>query len=138
MAQSGFTGISFPFRINSRGGVSMSTTSATDSTHIKESIQQIFLTNYLERPMEGGDVYTTISNLLFEPNNIALQQVLKTRMVDDLIRLEPRIRCAENDIDFEAETTNGVEILYATLTYTVIKYNTTYTSKIEVGEIGRE
>lgn len=138
MAQSGFTGISFPFRINSRGGVSMSTTSATDSTHIMESIQQIFLTNYLERPMEGGDVYTTISNLLFEPNNVSLQQVLKTRMVDDLIRLEPRVRCSESGISFEVENTNGVEILYAHMTYTVIKYNTTYTSKIEVGEIGRE
>lgn len=88
--------------------------------------------------MEGGDVYTTISNLLFEPNNIALQQVLKTRMVDDLIRLEPRIRCTENNINFEVETIKGVEVLYAILTYTVIKYNTTYTSKIGVGEIGRE
>lgn len=136
--QSGFTGISFPFRINSRGGVSMSTTSSTDPTHIKESIQQIFLTNFLERPMEGGDIYTTISNFLFEPNNIALQQVLKSRMVSDLIRLEPRIRCSEGDIEFEVEESQGVQCLYAILTYRVIKYNTTYTSKIEVGEIGRE
>ena len=51
MAQSGFTGISYPFRVTNRGGCAMSTTSKTDPTHIAESIQQIFGTSYLERPM---------------------------------------------------------------------------------------
>lgn len=133
MPQSGFTGISYPFRISNRGGVVMSTTSRTDPTHIAESVQQIFNTNYLERPMES-DIYTTVTSLLFEPNDLTLQQVLKTRIVNDLARLEERIECDEEDIVFEVETEDNVEFLYASITYKIIKYNTYYTSKIKVGE----
>lgn len=137
MPQSGYTGISYPFRISNRGGCTMSTTSRTDPTHIAESIQQIFNTNYLERPMES-DIYTTVTPLLFEPNDISLQQVLKARMVADLERLEERIECSESDIEFEVETEDDVEYLYANITYKIIKYNTYYTSKIKVGEVGNE
>lgn len=137
MPQSGYTGISYPFRISNRGGCTMSTTSRTDPTHIAESIQQIFNTNYLERPMES-DIYTTVTPLLFEPNDISLQQVLKARMVADLERLEERIECSESDIEFEVETEDDVEYLYANITYKIIKYNTYYTSKIKVGEMSNE
>ena len=137
MSQSGFTGISYPFRVNNRGGVSMSTTSVTDPTHIAESIKQIFNTSFLERPMES-DIYTTVTSLLFEPNDEALQAVLKSRMVDDLERLEERVTCSEDDIEFTIEIEDDVEFLYANLTYTIIKYNTSYTSKVKVGEINHE
>ena len=139
MAQSGYTGISYPFRITNRGGCALSTTSKTDPTHIAESIQQIFGTNYLERPMEGGDVYTSISMLLFEPNDESLQLVLKSRMIEDLERLEERIECDENGIEFSVETdSNGVEYLFANITYKIIRYNTFYTSKVKVGEVSHE
>lgn len=137
MPQSGFTGISYPFRVNNRGGVVISTTSRTDPTHIAESIQQIFNTNYLERPMES-EIYTTVTSLLFEPNDIALQQVLKSRIVDDLERLEQRVECEEDDIEFEVIVEDDVEYLYANITYKIIRYNTYFTSKIKVGEIGNE
>ena len=137
MPQSGFTGISYPFRVNNRGGVSMSTTSATDPTHIAESIRQIFNTSFLERPMES-DIYTTVTSLLFEPNDEALQAVLKSRMVDDLERPEERVTCSEDDIELTIEIEDAVEFLYANLTYTIIKYNTSYTSKVKVGEINHE
>ena len=137
MPQSGYTGISYPFRISNRGGVVTSTTSKTDPTHIEESIQQIFNTNFLERPMES-DIYNSIQSLLFEPNNEALQQAIKVRMVDDLERLEERIECEEDDIEFTIEVENDVEYLYANITYMVTKYNTYYTSKIKVGESSHE
>lgn len=137
MPQSGFTGISYPFRISNRGGCVMSTTSRTDSTHIAESIQQIFNTNFLERPMES-EIYTSVTALLYEPNDIALQQVLKTRIVDDLERLEERIECNEEGIEFEVEVEDDVEYLYAYITYNIIKYNTYYTSKVKVGEVSNE
>ena len=138
MPQSGFTGISYPFRVSNRGGVVMSTTSKNDPTHIAESIQQIFITNFLERPMES-DIYTSVTSLLFEPNDIALQQVLKSRIVDDLERLETRINCGEDDIEFEVEVDeNGVEYLFASITYKIIRYNAYYTSKIKVGEVSHE
>lgn len=139
MAQSGFKGISYPFRITNRGGCAMSTTSKTDPTHIVESIQQIFGTNFLERPMEGGDVYTSVTMLLFEPNDESLQRVLKKRMVEDLERLEERIECEEDDIEFIVDVdSSGIEYLYANITYRIIKYNTFYTSKIKIGEVLHE
>lgn len=134
MPQSGYTGISYPFRISNRGGCVMSTTSRTDPTHIAESIQQIIGTNHLERPMEA-EIYTTVTPLLFEPNDIALQQVLKSRIVADLERLEERIECDEEGIEFVVESENDVEYLYVNISYKVIKYNTYFTSKIKVGEI---
>ena len=137
MPQSGFTGISYPFRISNRGGCVMSTTSRTDPTHIAESIQQIFNTNFLERPMEA-EIYSSVTSLLFEPNDIALQQVLKSRIVSDLERLEERIECDEDSVEFEVETEDDVEYLYAYITYKIIKYNTYYTSKIKVGEVSHE
>ena len=137
MPQSGFTGISYPFRISNRGGVVMSTTSQNDPTHIEESIQQIFNTNFLERPMEA-DIYSTISSLLFEPNDLTLQQVLKSRIVDDLERLEERIECDEDGIEFVVEVENDEEYLYALITYKILRYNTYYTSKIKVGETSYE
>lgn len=137
MPQSGFKGISYPFRISNRGGVVMSTTSKNDPTHIAESIQQIFNTNFLERPMEA-EIYSSVTSLLFEPNDIALQQVLKSRIVSDLERLEERIECDEDSVEFEVETEDDVEYLYAYITYKIIKYNTYYTSKIKVGEISHE
>ena len=137
MPQSGFKGISYPFRISNRGGVVMSTTSKNDPTHIAESIQQIFNTNFLERPMEA-EIYSNVTSLLFEPNDIALQQVLKSRIVSDLERLEERIECDEDSVEFEVETEDDVEYLYAYITYKIIKYNTYYTSKIKVGETSHE
>lgn len=137
MPQSGYTGISYPFRVSSRGGCVMSTTSKNDPTHIAESIQQIFNTNFLERPMES-EIYTTVTALLFEPNDVALQQVLKSRIVSDLERLEERIECEEDGIEFEVEVEDDVEYLYANITYMITKYNTFYTSKIKVGEISNE
>lgn len=135
MPQSGYTGISYPFRVNNRGGVVTSTTSATDPTHIAESIQQIFKTNFLERPMEA-DIYSDVSELLFEPNNEALQELLRSDIIDAIERLEDRVEMDDSDVEFEVEIDdNGVEILYAYITYRIIKYNTSYTSKVEVGEI---
>ena len=137
MPISGFTGISYPFRVNNRGGCVMSTTSATDPTHIAESIQQIFNTSFLERPMEA-EIYTSVTSLLFEPNDETLQQVLKSRMVEDIERLEERVECDEDGIEFVVEVEDDVEFLYAYITYVITKYNTSYTSKVKVGEVSHE
>lgn len=139
MPQGGFTGISYPFRVNNRGGVVLSTTSRNDPTHIAESIQQILNTHFLERPMES-EIYTTATSLLFEPNDSTLQQVLRTRIVSDLTRLEERIECGEDDIEFtvEIDEDSKVEYLYVLISYKIIRYNTYFTSKIKVGEIINE
>ena len=137
MPSSGFKGISFPFRVSSQGGIVTSTTSNTDPTHIAESIQQIFGTNFLERPMES-EIYSTVDTLLFEPNDESLQQVLKARMVADLERLEERIEVGEDDIEFFVDSESNGEFLYATITYKIIRYQTYYSTTVKVGEISNE
>ena len=139
MSQVGYTGISYPFRVGNTGGVVMSTTSSTDSTHIDEGVQQIFNTMFLERPMEP-EVYSSVNELLFEPNDEVLQRVLKVRIVNDLTRIDSRIRCKESDITFSVEKDNeGVYYLYANIAYTIIKYSTQeYNAKVKVGEVINE
>ena len=81
-----------------------------------------------------ADIYSNIESLLFEPNNVALQNVLALR-IEEALSLDDRIECNRDDIEFITETTNGVEYLYANITYKVVKYNTTYTSKVKVGQL---
>lgn len=135
MKETGYTGVSYPFRINSNGGVATSTTGFNNSQHISESIEQILRTNFLERPMEGGTFFSSIDTLLFEPNNQELQNILRYNILKALEYLEPRISCENGDIQFSVETDGGVECLYAIITYRVIKYNTTSVSKINLGEV---
>ena len=137
MPNSGFTGISHPFRIGSKGGVVMSTTSATDPTHIVESIKQIFGTNYLERVMEP-DIYCDLGACLFEPNDEALQSVIKSRIIEALEQLEERIETSEDEINFTVETVEDINCLFADINFYVTKYDTWYQSKFKVGEIDNE
>ena len=134
MPNSGFTGISYPFRINSQGGVTTSTTSLHDVSHINESIQQILGTNHLERVMEA-EIYSNVQTSLFEPNDVSLQQVIKSQICEAIRRLEKRVELEENDIQLTVETTQEGEFLFAEITYKVIKYQTYYTTKVKVGEI---
>lgn len=138
MKDIGYRGISYPFRINSKGGVTMSTTSNIDSTHIRESIEQIFKTNFLERPMEGGDIYTLVSMLLFEPNNMSLQSVLRARIVDDLTRLDDRIEIQDEGVVFTVRESDISNEVYIQLTYRIKKFNTYYTSEIRIGDINEQ
>ena len=139
MPETGYKGISYPFRISSKGGVMMSTTTKRDATHIAESIQQILNTEFLERPMES-DVYTTVTSLLFEPNNETLQQVLRTRVVNDITRLDPRVRIGFDGIQFEVKKdANKVDYLYMYITFSVVKYSTSkYTAQVKIGEVTYE
>lgn len=134
MPNSGFTGISYPFRISNQGGVTTSTTSSTDATHIEESIRQILGTNYLERVMES-DIYSSVQTSLFEPNDESLQQVIKSQIADDLERLEERIELDEDDIELEVVTEEDGEYLYATITYMVTRYQQYYSTTVKVGEV---
>lgn len=137
MPKSGYTGISFPFRVGPQGGVVMSTTSASNPTHIVESLKQIFGTHYLQRVMEP-DIYSELITVVFEPNDETLQAIAKARIVDAIERLEERVQATEDDIQFSVETSEKGSFLFATITFKIIKYETWYTSKFEVGEITNE
>lgn len=137
MPKSGYKGISFPFRVGPQGGVVMTTTSATDPTHIVESIKQIFGTHFLQRVMEP-DVYSNLASALFEPNDETLQSIIKSRIIEALERLEERVETTEDNISFTVETTEKGEFLFATIKFKIIKYETWYEESFKVGEITNE
>lgn len=137
MPKSGYKGISFPFRIGPQGGVIMTTTSKTDSTHIVESIKQIFGTHFLERVMES-DVYSDLASSLFEPNNETLQSIIKTRIIEALERLDERVETTEDNITFTVETNENGSFLFANINFKIIKYETWYEESFKVGEINNE
>ena len=60
---------------------------------------------------------------------------MKTRIVEDLERLDSRITIEEGGVEVYSEEVEGVTILYVNLTYQIISYETTFTTKVEVGEI---
>lgn len=125
--QSGFKGISFPFRINSIGGVTMSSTSISDVPHITEAIEQILLTKPRERRME----YHFKSDLdldIFEPNDMSARCLIEHQIREALTTLEDRIEIVSVDVQSDNSK------VYASITFKVLMYNTTYSNKIKVGE----
>lgn len=134
MPRSGFTGISYPFRMNGVGGVAISTTSIDDPTHIAESIIQCLSTGYLERPMEGDKFYSNVDKFTFEVTEDYQLELLKNQIVEDIRRLEPRVSVSSSDVVVEKEVdAGGICTLYAYVTFKVLKYETSYTAKIRVG-----
>jgi len=124
----GFTGISFPFRVGVKGGIVMSTTNANEVPHIVEAMEQILLTRPKERGMEyhfKSDIDTDI----FEPNDPSTHTLLAYQVEEALKELEDRVRV--NSVEIEAEDS----VIYAVIHYTVLMYDTSYTSKVKVGDI---
>lgn len=129
--QTGFTGISFPFRINGKGGVTMSSTSVSDVPHIVEAIEQILLTKPRERRMEyhfKSDLDTDI----FEPNDSSAKNLIEHQIREALGNLEDRIEVV--NVDISSKDTK----VQADITFRVLMYNTTYSSRIKVGEESNE
>lgn len=125
---SGYTGISFPFRVGNNGGVLLSTTNQYTAEHIIESVRQILGTEYSERVMEA-EIYSDVDASVFEPNDELAQEMLAEQIVANLERLEERISVDTSGIDFYTiETDSGEEELYANITFTVEDYQTTYTA----------
>ena len=127
MPQAGFTGISFPFRISGIGGISMSSTDVSEVPHIVEAMEQILMTRPRERCME----YHFKSDLdldIFEPNDVSAQKLVEHQIRTALQSLEDRIEISSVIV------TSKDSSIYATIRFRVLKYNTTYTKTVKVGE----
>lgn len=128
----GFTGLSFPFRLNAKGGLKMSTTSPTDFSHIEESIKQILRTQIGERVMElyfGSLLSTHIFDIADESSN----SLIKHEIVEVLKQFEPRIEVATDNIQISEDNSEEKNSLYITIHYKVIKYNKDTISTIRIG-----
>lgn len=127
---SGFTGISFPFKISNKGGVLLSSTDKYNVQHIIESIHQILGTRIGERTMElnfGSDLDTQI----FEPNDPTTHNLIAYEIVEALERWEKRIVVKKKDITFTVEG----EKIYATVRFEVVNYGTSHTTQVEIGGV---
>lgn len=125
--KNGFNGISFPFRISGTGGVQMSTTDVLDVPHIVEAMEQILLTRPYERKMEYH-FKSDLDTLIFDPNDISARNMVAYQIKQALSQLEDRI-----EVINVIATSEGYSI-YATITFRVLMYNTTYSKKIKVGD----
>lgn len=128
MAESGFTGISFPFRIGVKGGVATSTTSITDVQHILEAVEQILRTRPNERCMEYH-FKSDIDYDIFEPNDASCRTIIAYQVEEALRELEDRIKVDNVEVESEGST------IYAVIYFTVLKYNTVHVANIKVGDI---
>lgn len=128
MPQAGFTGISFPFRIGVKGGVVTSTTSRLDITHILESMEQIVRTRPLERCMEYH-IKSDIDYTMFSPNDSSVRTLIAYQVEQALADLEDRIEVKS------VEVSSVENIVYANVTFKVLKYDTVYSRSIKVGDL---
>lgn len=128
MAERGFTGISFPFRIGVKGGVVTSTTSVNDVQHIIEAMEQILMTRPMERCMEYH-FKSDIDYDIFEPNDASCRTLIAYQVEEALRELEDRIEV--NSVEVESIDSTIV----AVINFTVLKYNTVHVANIKVGDL---
>lgn len=93
-ALDGFTGISFPFRIDpGTGGVATSTTSQDNYAHIEEAVRQIIGTSpALREVWHLPDFGARPPQLEWEPLDEAFAGAVETTMRTGLARWEDRVR----------------------------------------------
>lgn len=133
MSNQRFTGISFPIRLNNKGGLKMSSTSATDSSHIEESITQILGTELEERVME---LYfgSSISSHIFDSTDTESYNLIRYEICETLKQFEPRIEVEEDSIEiqdkYDLEKGN---FIYVTIGYTLLPYNSYHEVSVELG-----
>lgn len=125
--KNGFNGISFPFRISGTGGVQMSSTDVLDVPHIVEAMEQILLTRPYERKMEYH-FKSDLDTLIFDPNDISARNMVAYQIKQALSQLEDRVEVINVIVTSEGSS------IYATITFRVLMYNTTYSKKIKVGD----
>lgn len=126
---SGYTGISFPFRMSIRGGVTLSTTNENDMTHIKESIRQILMTSIGERIMRPN-FGSELNTVVFEPQDLSCKSLMAFLAKEALTRHEPRISITSVEVFDEGST------VYADVRYSVPKYdNRIYSERVRMGEV---
>ncbi len=129
-----YTGLSFPLRLNSKGGLKMSSTSPTDFSHIEESINQILRTSIGERVVENY-FGSSVSYHIFDPTDESSYSLIKHEIVEALTKLEPRIEVETSGIDLtnSLDEVTGKNFLHITVHYTIIMYNKTVSTQVTIG-----
>ena len=98
----------------------MSSTSYTDSSHIKESIIQILSTEVGERIMEVN-FGSSVSASIFEPGDLSSISLIKYEIENILKELEPRIEVTNINLSSPTTEHSQVEV---EIEYIIIQHST--------------
>lgn len=127
----GFTGISFPFRFNIRGGIATSTTDSDDFSHIKEGIMQVLGTMKGERHCEikfGSEVHKVLFTNIDTQSE---QDYLKFLIKEAISEFEPRVEVESIHIEpTELSIGYGAKV---TINFMVKKYLSYDSVTVEMG-----
>ena len=113
MGEQVFKGVSFPFRIGSRGRVVSNKLDDFDESLIEDSLKQIILTRRGERPMEpefGSDVM----DLVFQSSLPSLDSVVEQLLTEAIERWEPRVELNQVTVERDYVT------IYVRVSYTIL------------------
>lgn len=127
MSNKGYYGLSFPFRVSSRGGLAMTGSNFFESPHIAESIQQILGTTVGERLRSSFG--SRLSTAIFEPTDESTYNLIRYEIVEAL-KQDSRILVEEDDIElFSQDNYVIADIKYRILDYT----NATHETRVKLG-----
>lgn len=125
----GYYGLSFPFRVSSRGGLAMTGTNHLESPHISESIRQILGTVAGERLRSRFG--SNLSTIIFEPNDETAQNLLQYE-IREALKQDSRIEVGDEDIEVFSDN----EFIYAKIKYKIIDYtNVTHEVTVNLGGV---
>ena len=120
-------GLSFPFQVNSKGGLSLVRQTKTDFSIFDMKLEQLLNTNRGERTMECG-VSADLDTFVFEPTDMSTKTLLEYQMKQAVLKYIPEITITSVNI-----YSNDNSII-AYITYTVKAYNASNTTAIKVGD----
>jgi phage baseplate assembly protein W len=100
-----YTGISFPFRLSSKGGVQLSSLSESSVARQNEAILQRILTKRFERTMEFH-IYSRLHSVIFDSIDDSDIPYVKY-LVKEAIHLETRITVKDEDITVTIDQDNN-------------------------------
>lgn len=121
-----YKGISFPFRLNSNGGVTMSEANITSIPHIVESMQQVLSTSKMERCMEYH-IYSELDLFVFQPNDSSARTLLEYN-IKKALELEKHIQVESVDVYSKDN------VLYANIYFSVPEFGgESYSSNFKLG-----
>lgn len=128
----GYKGVSFPLKLNSRGGILLSDTTAEEPTHLAQALQQLLNTKRHERIMEVAH-FCDLEKTIFETDESA-KTMCASIIADAIDELEERVSVTEDDIEIETND-DGIVV---TINFVARDLGISATVPIQIGGTGIE
>lgn len=122
------TGIKFPFSLNGRGGISMTTQTPQDSSILDGKIEQLLNTAKGERTMECN-IFSELDTFIFEPTDTSTRTLLEHEIKNIIAIFIPEIEV--NSVYIQVFD----KAIFALISYTVKIYNKQENTAVRLGDI---